>query len=79
VSVPAKATYIAKYDDGSEKITVSFDMTSERLPNSVSIEMGSNWLYVDVADIPQLRAFLECARKAILANIAVEQAERGGA
>jgi hypothetical protein len=75
VSGPAKAKYIARYDDGSEKLSVSFDATSERLPDHAHIEMGSNWLYVDVADIPQLCAFLERARRSILANIAARDAQ----
>jgi hypothetical protein len=72
MNIPAKAKYIGKYDDGSEKIAVSYDVESKLLPDNVLIEMGSNWLYVAADDIPQLRAFLERARKAIIANIAAE-------
>lgn len=61
-----KGEWTLRYDDGSEKIKVSFDLTSERLPDHVSIEMGiggDQWLYIDVADVPWL-----CARMMLAAE-----------
>lgn len=60
-----KAEWALHYDDGSEKIVVKIDLTSERLPHSIALEMsGDRWLYVDAADVPWL-----CARLLDAASI----------
>lgn len=66
-----QGAWIARYDDGSEKISVSFDLTSERLPHCVNVQMGcggDQWLYIDVADVPWLCARMMLAAEHILAR-----------
>lgn len=71
---PAKAEFVALYDDGSTKLTVKFDTTSQHCPDSIWIETGSqNWVGVDVSDIDWLVDALISARN----HLAVRDVLRG--
>ena len=61
-----KGEWALSYDDGSDKVTVSFDTTGERLPDSISVEYSSDqWVYVDAADAAWVAARLLDAAAAI--------------
>lgn len=46
-----KGGWALTYDDGNDKVTVSFDTTSEHCPASINVEYSSDqWIYVDAED-----------------------------
>jgi hypothetical protein len=61
-----KGSWALSYDDGSDKVAVSFDTASEHCPTRISVEYSSNqWVYVDVEDAAWLAARLLDAAEAI--------------
>lgn len=72
--VPDQARWVRRYEDGSEKMDVSYDIASSRRPLTVNVSMYSDsWLYIDVDDIDWLVARLSAAQRAILSRAAQDQ------
>jgi hypothetical protein len=58
--------WVLTYDNGSDKVAVSFDVGSEHCPTSINIEYSSDqWVYVDVGDAAWVAARLLDAAEAI--------------
>lgn len=65
-ATPRKGEWALSYDDGSDKVTVSFDTTSEHCPTSISVEYSSDqWIYVEAEDAAWVAARLLDAAAAI--------------
>jgi hypothetical protein len=61
-----KGEWSLSYDDGSDKVAVSFDMTSEHCPAAIGIQYSPDqWVYVDAEDAAWVAARLLDAAAAI--------------
>lgn len=54
-----KGEWSLTYDDGSDKVSVSFDVTREHCPTGISVQYSSDqWVYVDAEDAAWVAARL---------------------
>ncbi len=64
--VPRKAEWCLTFDDGSDRLTVSFDTTSQHLPESVTVRSSDDFmLYLDLNEIEWVAARILDAKAAI--------------
>jgi hypothetical protein len=73
-----KGEWALFYDDGSDKVTVGFDVTAKHAPLTIRVEYSSDqWVYVDVEDAAWVAARLLDAAEAIRKAAAQSQSGDG--
>lgn len=78
MSDPRKAEWALHYADGSDKVTIKFDLGSEHCPTSIGVEYSSDqWIYVEAEDAAWVAARLLDAAEIIRKSAALRLAGAG--